>query len=97
MRKNLLVAGGLSLLSLLAGATALILAEFGAPAYIFVLLLAWLLTLGLPTLAAVLLLARFWPGPSLGMFVVVAAVLAFGLQFAAVWVVRHGLRRWRAA
>lgn len=97
MRKNLLVAGGLSLLSLLAGATALILAEFGAPAYIFVSLLAWLLTLGLPTLAAVLLLACIWPGPSLGMFAVVAALLAFALQFAAVWAVRHGLRRWRAA
>jgi len=89
MRKNLLLTSVLSFLSLIAGACALIVAEFGGPVLILIPLLVWLLTLGLPTLAAVLLTARFWPGPSLGAFVVTAALLAFVLQFAAVWAVRR--------
>lgn len=97
MRKNLIFAAALSFLSLIAGALALVLAEFGAPVWAFVLLFAWLLTLGLPTLAAVLLLARFWPGPSLGAFVVVTVILAFAFQFAALWMVRRGFARWGAA
>lgn len=97
MRKTFRVAGALWFASLLAGSSALIAAEFGASVYLHVLLLGWLLTVGLPTLAAVVMLASVWPGPSLGMFVVVAAVLAFGAQFAAVWTVRRLLARRRAA
>lgn len=95
MRKNLFLAGTLSFVSLLAGASALVLAELGAPVYFFLPLLAWLLTAGLPTLAAVLLLASVWPGPSFGLFVAVAAVLAFLFQWAAVGTIRQTLRRRR--
>ncbi len=38
------------LASLAAVASALVLADFGAPTWIFVLLFSWLLTVGLPTL-----------------------------------------------
>ena len=82
-----LLAGVISLLSLAAGATALVLAEFGAPEWVFVLLLGWLLIPGLPTLAAVLLLASFWPGPSFSAYLVVATILGFFFQFAAVWAI----------
>jgi drug/metabolite transporter (DMT)-like permease len=89
--RDLLVGGVLCLLSLVAGASALVLAEFGAPVWVFALLLVWLLTLGLPTLVAVLLLAGFWPGPSFQTYLVAAALLALFLQFGAVSAIRRGL------
>lgn len=88
---NAVWAGALTLIALAAGAAALIFAEFGGPVWLLVALLVPLVTLGAPSLAAVLLLAAVWPGPSLGAFMIVAAVLAFCFQVAAValW------RRWR--
>jgi hypothetical protein len=50
----------LSLATLLIGATALILADFGQPMWVFVPLLAWLATVGLPTSIAVIILASSW-------------------------------------
>ena len=91
VRRDLLIAGVVCLLSLVAGAGALVLAEFGAPVWVFVLLLGWLVTLGLPTLAAVLLLATFWRGPSFEAFLIVAVLLALIFQFGAVLTIRHGL------
>jgi len=55
------------LLSLAAGAAALVLADFGAPAWLFIAIGAWLLTAGLPTLVATLAVASAWgdfPFPS---------------------------------
>jgi len=48
------------LLSVLSGATALALANFGGPAWIFVAIGLWLWTVGLPTLAAVLGIVFIW-------------------------------------
>ena len=86
---DLLIGGALCLLSLIAGAGALASAEFGAPAWVLLVLLAWLLTIGLPTLAAVLLLAGFWPGPSFAAFLLSAVFLALLAQFGAVHAVRR--------
>ncbi len=95
MKKTLLLGFLLCFLSLIGGAAAIILAEFGAPVWVFVVLLGWLLTVGLPSLCAVLLLAHFWEGlPFLG-FLVSAAVLALIFQCTAVWLFRRGIGRLR--
>jgi hypothetical protein len=80
-------------LSLAALATALAAAEFGAPVWVFVLLLGWLLTAGLPTAAAVLVLARFWCGPSFSAFLVTAALLGLACQHLALAALRRALKR----
>jgi hypothetical protein len=73
-----------TLLSLVAAVGALVLADFGAPWWVFALLLAWLLTIGLPTTLALLLTASLWgriPGLwGMGGFVVCVAVLSFVAQ-----------------
>jgi hypothetical protein len=96
LAKNILIAGGLSVLSLAAGAAALLLAEFGAPVWVFLGLLGWLVTVGLPTLVSVLLLTRFWPGPSFGAFLVCAVLLSFLSQLAMVSAIRRARARRRA-
>lgn len=47
-------------MSILSGAAALALANFGAPAWIFAAFGLWLWTLGLPTLLAVLFVVFAW-------------------------------------
>ena len=94
-RRDVLLGGVLCLLSLAAGMGALILAEFGAPVWVFVVLLAWLLTFGLPTLSAVVLLTRFWPGPSLQAYLLTAVLLALLFQCGAVLGTRFAITRWR--
>jgi hypothetical protein len=73
-----------TLVSLLAAAGAVVLADFGAPWWVFALLFAWLLTIGLPTTLALLLTASLWgrvPGLwGMGGFVVCAAALSFAAQ-----------------
>ena len=70
----------LALVSILVGATALEAADFGAPGWLFVPLLIWLGTVGLPSTVAVLLLASVWgrmsPLYGFWIFCFVAAVLA---------------------
>lgn len=84
------LAAVLTAMALAAGGTALMFAEFGGPVWVLVALLVPLVTVGAPSLAAVLLLAAVWPGPSLRAFMIVAVGVAFCFQFAAVvlW------RRW---
>ncbi|MEE9234607.1 MAG: hypothetical protein V3U28_04100, partial [Candidatus Acidoferrales bacterium] len=77
MKKTFLVAFLLWFVSLIAGVAAIFLANFGAPAWVFVLFLGWLLTFGLPSLCAILLLVRFWEGLPFAGFLVAAALLAF--------------------
>lgn len=96
MKKTLFVALPLWLLNLVAGAAAILFAEFGAPAWVFVLLLGWLLTFGLPSLGAILLSVYVWEGLGLQGFLVSAVLLALLFQCAAVWVVRRGIGRLRA-
>lgn len=77
-----------SLATLLAGAGCIVLAEFGGPAWVFVVLGIWLSTVGLPATVAVLLLASLWGqaaaliSSSLGFFVVCAMILSLCFQAA---------------
>ncbi len=68
----------------LAGAVALVVAEFGTPAVLIVPLLGWLLTVGFPTTLAVVLTASAWgvvPGLwGFWSFLVVAALASYGLE-----------------
>ena len=79
-----------SLATLLAGAVCIILADFGGPAWVFVVLGIWLWTFGLPTTVAVLLLVSLWGeaavsiSSSLGFFVVSAMILSLCFQTASV-------------
>ena len=74
--------------SLLAGAFAIVLAGFGGPAWVFVVLGIWLWTIGLPTTVAVLLLVSLWGetavsiSSSLEFFAVCAVILSFCFQMA---------------
>ncbi len=95
MKKSILFALPLSLLSLIAGVATIVLAEFGAPAWVFVLLLGWLLTLGLPSLGGMLLAVHLWEGLGLQGFLVSAGLFAMVFQCAAVWLVRQGIGRLR--
>lgn len=92
---DIVLASALCLLSLGVGAGALMLAEFGASAWVFALLLTWLVTIGLPTLMAVLVLATFWPGPSFLAYVVSAIIAALFLQWGMVVAIRRGFTRRR--
>ena len=75
-----------SLATLLAGAACIVLADFGGPAWAFVVLGIWLWTIGLPTTVAVLLLVSLWweaavsISGSLGFFVVCAMILSLSFQ-----------------
>lgn len=88
-----LIAGTiLALISLTAGAGAALAADFGKPAWLIIPLLALLVTAGLPTLAAVLLLASAWgkvrPFYGLEPFLVVAMLLAVLAQSAAIYMLK---------
>ena len=96
MRKTLLISVLLCVISLFAGAAAVFLADFGAPVEVFIILLLWLSTLGLPTTCAVLLIAGIWSGVSLGAFLGTATVTAFLFQFGGVWATRKAWSRLRA-
>jgi hypothetical protein len=75
--------------SLAAGASALVLADFGGPPWVFILLGLWLLTAGLPALAGTLLVASFTQGLPvvgtlpLGPAVAAMALASLGLQASA--------------
>ena len=99
LTRRILLSVGLSLASLSAGAGVIVLAEFGVSPWIFAVLLTWLVTLGLPTLVSILLLVRFWPGPSFAAFVVMSMLLSFLSQFVAISAIRrlHAMRRSRLA
>jgi len=80
----------------------MLLANFGAPAWVFALLLAWLATAGLPATVAVLAVASIerlpWVGVlPLGAALVVMAVLALAAQVAACRLVAKLLRGGRGS
>lgn len=97
MKATLLLSVPLWLATLLFGALAVLLADFGGPAWVLGLLLVWLLTLGLPTTLGVVSVAWFSSGEPLTAFLVVASALGLVLHVAAVVGVRRIRRRWRAA
>jgi hypothetical protein len=86
------------LASLLAGAFAILLADFGGPVWAFVLLLTWLVTVGLPTTLALVASASLWKGGGLFPFLWVAAAAGLLAQFAGVaaarrlWLLRRSAR-----
>lgn len=83
----------LAVISLGAGAGALVAADFGGSPWVFAPLLLWLATIGLPATIAVILTASVWgfPSPFYGFFpfLAVAATLACLAQVAAVRVASH--------
>ena len=97
MKKALLFSVPLWLLTLVLTAAALISADFGASAWVFVLLFAWLLTIGLPTTLAVVTVASCWRGGGLGPFLAVAAGLSLLFQTAGVYGTRWLWEHWRSA
>ncbi len=68
-------------------------ADFGAPAWLFIPLLFWLATFGLPSTIAVLLTASVWgtAAPLYGFipFLVIALLLAVGAQVLAVKMIQR--------
>ncbi len=85
----------LALVSLAVAASAFSLANFGAPAWVFVLLLGWMVTVGLPTFVAIVVTAFFWNGVSLPAFLATVTTVALVLQLGALRFVqsRVGARR----
>ena len=91
-RIRMIVVGvAMATVTLAVGALAVILADFGAPPWVFVPIWVWLLTAGLPATAAVVLVAAIWgmaPGLyGLGGFMASAAAAAAVVQTATVWLV----------
>ena len=95
MKRTLLITLALWFTTLAVGVAAFLLANFGASKWIFVVMFAWMATLGLPTLVAVLMLASLWHNLPFAAFLVCAATLAFLFQLAAVWLVQRLLRNRR--
>ncbi len=83
----------LALFTFFVGATAIEAADFGAPAWFFVPLLLWLVTIGLPSTVAVLLLAAVWgtTAPLYGFFpfCIIAMLVAVSLQVWSIKAVTH--------
>ena len=79
------------------GATALVAADFGVSAWVFVLLFTWFLTIGLPTTLAVVTVVSFWGGGGLGPFLGVVAVVSLLSQTAGVYGTRRLWEHWRGA
>ena len=77
------------LVSLAVVVIALNLAVWGAPLPIFLFLLGWLLTVGLPTSLSVVLVMSFWRGGSVEMFSLVVVSLALVLTLACLVLLRQ--------
>ena len=86
------------LFSLLLGAAAIVLADFGTPIWFVFLTQAWFWTLGLPTMLGVLAVAAAWGIPGwtalpLWLFMVCASVVAWVLQTASFLLLDRGWKR----
>jgi hypothetical protein len=92
MKTTLLLSVSVWLVSLFIIVAAVLAADFGVASWVFVLLFAWLLTVGFPTALAVVIVSSFWNWDGLGPFFGLAA--SIGLLFQT-WAV-YGFRRlWR--
>ena len=86
------------LFSLSLGAAAILLADFGAPAWVVFLTQAWFWTIGLPTMVGVLVVTAAWGIPGwtalpLWLFVVCASLAACVLQTAFFLLLNRGWKR----
>ncbi len=80
--------------SLVVMAVASSLAFFGGPLPILIFLLGWLLTLGLPTSLATVLVVNLWQGTSIEVFRVVVASVTLVFQFLCLSMVKQLARFW---
>ena len=94
--RTFLLAVSCWLVSLVATAIALSLASLGAPLPVFLLLFGWLLTLGLPTSLAIVLVLSLWQGISFEAFLGVVVGVTFIFNFLCLSMVRQ-LMSWRGA
>ncbi len=95
-RGTLLLAIVCWVVSLVVTALALSLASLGAPLPVFLLLFGWLLTLGLPTSLAIVLVLSRWQGISFEAFLGVVVGITFIFNFLCLSMVRQ-LVSWRGA
>ena len=72
---------------------ALTLANFGAPSWVFLLLFAWMLTVGLPTSLAIVVTVSSWSGGSPESFIATVAIAALTVQLVALRLVGKRFRR----
>jgi hypothetical protein len=96
-RETLLVSVVWWLVSWVVIAMALSLASLGAPSPIFLFLFGWLLTVGLPTSLATVLVVNLWQGTSIGVFLVVVASVTLAFQFLCLSMVKQPARSWWGA
>ncbi len=96
-RRTFLLAVSFWVVSLVVSATAMSLAFFGAPLPIFLLLFGWLLTVGLPTSLAIVLVMSLWQGAPLEIFLLVVASVALIFNFLCLSMVRQVTVSWRGA
>ncbi len=88
-RRTFLLAVSFWVVSLVVSATAMSLAVLGAPLPIFLFLFGWLLTLGLPSSLAIVLVMSLWQGSSFEAFLVVVAGVALIFHFLCLSMVRQ--------
>jgi len=93
-RGTLLLAVVCWVVSLVVTTIALSLASLGAPLPAFLLLFGWLLTLGLPTSLAIVLVLSLWQGISFEAFLGVVAGVTFIFNFLCLSMVRQLARSW---
>ena len=102
LRYPKLLVGFSWLISVCVAVLVFVVADFGGPAWIFILCGLWLCSLGLPTTLSAVALAAIWGNiaglgtPSLSTFVIVVAVVSLAVQAMSVLVVVRALRRWDA-
>ena len=102
LRYPKLFAGFSWLISICLAVFVFVLADFGGPAWAFIVCGLWLCTLGLPTTLSVVALAAIWGNfvvlgsPPLSAFVVAVAVVSLAVQTTCVAVVVRILRGWDA-
>ncbi len=93
-RRTLLLSVVWWLVSWVVIAMAFSLASLGAPSSIFLLLFGWLLTVGLPTSLATVLVVNLWQGTSIEVFLVVVASVTLGFQFLCLSMVKLARSLW---
>ena len=96
-RRTFLLAVSFWVVSLGVSATAMSLAVLGAPLPIFLFLFGWLLTVGLPTSLAIVLVTSLWQSASLEIFLLVVTSVALIFHFLCLSIVRQMTVSWREA
>ena len=94
-RRTFVLAVSFWVVSLVVSATAMSLAFFGAPLPIFLFLFGWLLTVGLPSSLAIVVVMSLWQGAPLEIFLLVVASVALIFHFLCLSIVRQFTRSWR--